>query len=87
MESDSDTNIPQGEQSAYKLFESEQLDVIKNEHPDWNQKEVISAIQIRWKELEKTDKKDQLRKFKQIKDEDRKEDISLNETNMQVESK
>ncbi|KAA6401310.1 MAG: hypothetical protein EZS28_003170 [Streblomastix strix] len=87
MESKSDTNIPLDEQSAYKLFESEQLDKIKNEHPDWNQKELTSAIQIGWITLEESDKKDQLRKLVQQNDGYRKEDVQFTETEMMGEGK
>ncbi|KAA6375785.1 MAG: hypothetical protein EZS28_028688 [Streblomastix strix] len=87
MESEQDTNIPFDEQSTYKLIDNEQVDIIKNEFPDRNQKEVASAILVRWNELEDSDKKDQIRKLEKFKDEDRKEDISLNGTDMQVESK
>ncbi|KAA6354085.1 MAG: hypothetical protein EZS28_050388, partial [Streblomastix strix] len=57
MEQESDTNIPSHEQSAYKLFENEQLDIIQNEHPDWSEKEVELAIKIRWNALGEDKKK------------------------------
>ncbi|KAA6343098.1 MAG: hypothetical protein EZS28_052335, partial [Streblomastix strix] len=79
MEQESDTNIPSHEQSAYKLFENEQLDIIKNIHPDWNEKDVISLIQIIWKEMGNAEKKVYLEKLEQPNKHNKKEDVSTNE--------
>jgi hypothetical protein len=57
MQKEPEANIPLDEQSDYKLFEKEQLNIIMNEHPDWNEKEVTSAIQIKWNGLGEDKKK------------------------------
>ncbi|KAA6385008.1 MAG: hypothetical protein EZS28_019467 [Streblomastix strix] len=50
-------SIPSHEQLEFQLFESEQVDEIKKDHPEYNQKEVASEVKIRWKALEDNEKK------------------------------
>jgi hypothetical protein len=57
-----DRTGPKRPLSAYMFFCKEQRDVIKQEHPDMNGKDVTSELGRRWKELSEEDKKPFLKK-------------------------